>query len=122
MDVIVAPYYETPTVAPEAFFKVCRRTGRPSGIRPKSVLATEAVVGRPAVAQPPSQPPATGRTAAAARFRRASRRDREGAFMGIGSGDYSHRSGQRSSLRELGQGHREATLDPLASQHLEEMV
>ena len=80
---------------------VCRRTGRPSGIRPKSVPTTEAVVGRPAVAQPPSQPPATGRTAAAARCRRASRRDREGAFMGIGGDDYSHRSDQRSSLREL---------------------
>ena len=30
--------------------------------------------------------------------------------MGIGGGDYSHRSSQRSSLRELGQGHREAVL------------
>ena len=33
--------------------------------------------------------------------------------MGIGGDDYSHRSDQRSSLRELGQGHREAALDTL---------
>jgi hypothetical protein len=33
--------------------------------------------------------------------------------MGIGGDDYSHRSGQRSSLRELGDGDREAALDTL---------
>lgn len=33
--------------------------------------------------------------------------------MGIGGCDYSHRSVQRSSLRELGQGHRETALDTL---------
>ena len=42
--------------------------------------------------------------------------------MGIGGDDYSHRSPQRSSLRELSQSRREAALHPLASQHLEEMV
>ena len=100
-------------MAPEAFFRVCWRTGRPSGIRPKSAPTTEAVVGRPEVAQPASQPPATGRTAAAARCRRASRRDREGAFMGIGGRDYSHRSVQRSSLRELSEYGGEPALDTL---------
>ena len=82
-----------------------------TGIWPNGEETTEAVAGPAPDTQPPTPRVTRGRAEARAKDRSASRRDKEESFMGIGGSDYSHRSDQRSSLRHLGQGRREAALD-----------